>query len=199
MFRISIFENKDRYTEAVKKVIALKEQEINEEEIPKNLSSDFQEKEIIVLLKDLKKLPSLAGNIKLKATLKISLWMLFILRVITIPIIVATMEISIIWKLLIFFASIIIVGFALYKTYKENYEAVFLILLVLFVLSIDSFGDNIRYLVESSILSLSWCIDLFIMSTFFLSFYSSWRLKKIYSRGLMKLKEVVMKESLKID
>ena len=136
---------------------------------------------------------------KLKTTLKISLWMFFILRVITIPIIVATMEVSIIWKLLIFFISLIIVGFALYNTYKENYEAVFLILLVLFVLSIDSFGDNIQYLVESSILSTSWWIDLFIMSAFFLSFYSSWRLKRIYSRGLMKLKEVVMKESLRVD
>ena len=53
MFRISIFENKDRYNEAVKKVIALKKQGINEEEITKNLSSDFQEKEIIGLLKKL--------------------------------------------------------------------------------------------------------------------------------------------------
>lgn len=71
MFRQSIYENKDRYKEAVIKVLNLKEQGFKEEEIPQNLSPFFQEKEIISLIDDFKKLPTLDGNQELKSLLKI--------------------------------------------------------------------------------------------------------------------------------
>ncbi len=196
MYRKPIYENNERYSEAVKKVIELKEQGLKEEEIPKNLSSVFQEKEIIGLINDLRRLPTLTGNIKLKSVLKISLWTLLFIKIYTIPIIVATIEIPTYWKLLIFFISLIIVGLTLYYTYKEMYEYVFLILMVLFILSTDSFVDNIQNLFTLSILSISWWIGLLINSAFIMSLFSSWKLKKIYLRRLLRLKELVKKEKL---
>ena len=177
-------------------VLNLKEQGVKEEEIPQNLSPFFQEKEIISLIDEFKKLPTLDGNQELKSSLKISLWVLSFFKIFILTTLLMTTNISLLWKLAIFFLSFIIIGFVLYFTYKGYYENVFLILLLFLGLSSDSFVDNIWNLFVISTLSIYWWLSLLVIVASIVSLFTSWKLRKIYSNELLKLKELLIKEKL---
>ena len=196
MFRQSIYENKDRYNDAVKKVIELKKQEIEVEEIPKKLSSLFQEKEILGLIIDLNKLPTLNGNQRLKSVLNFSLWAILIVRLFFVTNILTTSDVSILWKISAFVLSFIIIGAALYFTYKESFENVFFILLISLTFSLDAFFEIAENLFTLSLFSIYWWFGLILIVASLLSFFVSWKLKNIYSKRLLNLKYFLKKEKL---
>ena len=196
MFRQSIYENKDRYNDAVKKVIELKKQEIEVEEIPKKLSPLFQEKEILGLINDLNKLPMLNGNQRLKSVLNFSLWAILIVRLFFVTNILTTSDVSILWKISAFILSFIIIGAALYFTYKESFENVFFILLTSIMFSLDAFFKIVENLFTLSLFSIYWWFGLVLIIASILSFFVSWKLKNIYSKRLLNLKYFLKKEKL---
>lgn len=196
MFRQSIYENKDRYIDAVKKVIELKKQEIEVEEIPKRLSSLFQEKEILGLINDLNKLPTLNGNQGLKNVLNFSLWAILIVRLFFVTNILSASDVSILWKISAFVLSFIIIGSALYFTYKESFENVFFILLISLMFSLDAFFEIAENLFTFSLFSINWWFGLILIVASLLSFFVSWKLKNIYSKRLLNLKYFLKKEKL---
>lgn len=196
MFRQSIYENKDRYNDAVRKVIELKKQEIEVEEIPKRLSSLFQEKEILGLINDLNKLPTLNGNQGLKNVLNFSLWAILIVRLFFVTNILSASDVSILWKISAFVLSFIIIGSALYFTYKESFENVFFILLISLMFSLDAFFEIAENLDTLSLFSIYWWFGLILIVASLLSFFVSWKLKNIYSKRLLNLKYFLKKEKL---
>lgn len=191
MFRQSIYENKDKYNDAVKKVIELKEQGIDESEIPNNLSTLFQEKEIKQLLLNFEKLHTLKDNSHLKLVLKLSLWLVLLLRLFSSTVILTTMEIEVFWKLIILLFGVLVFGAALYLAHKESFEMVFIILLGALVLSTDSLFENVEVLLTTSAINFSWWIILTFTIGFLVAIFSSWRLRNIYKSQLFKLGKLI--------
>jgi hypothetical protein len=196
MYRKSIYENNERYYEAVTKVFELKRQGCNEEEIPNKLANLYQENEITGLIKDINRLPELNGNKKLKSMLKVSLWVLLFIKLLLLPFIVIPAELATVWKIIIPAISLLITGLSLYLIYKQNYEIVFSIVLLTFVISTDTFIENIYSLFTVSILTLGWWLGLLMNLSLLIALYSSWKLFKKYPRQLLKLEKIVRKDNL---
>ncbi len=199
MYRKSIYEKDADFNNAVKKVYELKEKKIDDEEIPKKLASDYQEKEITMLLTDIKRLPYFENQNKLKNLLKLSLWVLLFLKILTVPDVLIALQISVIWRVIIFAISLIVISICLYLAYNEyyhSYETIFIIILISFAYSFDAIVDNIQILFTISVVSKYWWIalsnDVFLISALF----TSWKLRKIYPKHLLKLKSIVQKEKL---
>jgi hypothetical protein len=191
MYRQSIHENKDRFSEAVKKVIELKNEGIEDHIIPEKLATYFQEKEIKKLLIDFEKLHSLKDDSQLKLVLKLSLWLVLILRSFSLAFMLTTMEMEVFWMLIILLFGVLVFGAALFLAYKESFEFVFIILLLALLLSTDSIFDNFEVILTSSALEFSWWFILVFTVGFIVAIYSSWRLRNIYKSQLFKLNSVI--------
>ena len=191
MFRQSIHENNERYSEAVKKVIELKKEGIEHREIPDKLSAYYQEKEIKKLLIDFEKLHTLKNDSHLKLVLKFSLWIVLLLKIFSLTIMLATLEIAGHWKLIILLFSILVFATALYLTYKDSFEMVFIILFGALLLSIDSLFDNFEVIFTTPAINFSWWITFIFTAGYIVSLYSSWRLRNIYKSHLFKLNKVI--------
>jgi len=199
MYRKSIYETKERFSEAVKQVYSLKELGSTEEDIPKKLSGEYQESEIINLINNIHKLPSINGNLKLKKILKGSLWFLLIIKFISIPDILILNDFSMFWKITITIIMLLSSGGSLYLIYKEfhfSYGVVFYIQFIIFIVLSNGIFNKLEMLFSAPISFPIWWIDLLTYLANVSVLFTAGKLMLLYPDQLLRLHKVVTTENL---
>ena len=201
MFRKSIYDTTQRFEGALREVADLINRGEDEEKIPGLLSVKYQEKEIKDLLTTISRISTLKEHKGLKRTLRTSLAILLLFRVLSAHLLLISIDLAPFWDLLIFISAIILLTVALILSYREipaSYTIIFLILLF-YLSTSSSFVDNVEILFTTHPLNLLWIITFLVTTAFLVAFVVSWKLYRIYPPNLLSTQKAIQKLHLTFD